>query len=726
MKKILAQLLLFTLLFQLHAAAQQPVDEEKVKKAVVLQKKMLQNPGEMMSIMEEIKTLKLNSAENKEVRTRMASHATDMINKSKQQAISMGGISEQQVKNKMEEANQILPVKDMARINAVLKRNLADGEIKAFCKAVHEAVKKKLDAKLITQAETFYSKLKATSPSATDMGNGAISCYLANLTKQSVYIMGRVCSEEKADANTLNNYAALLTNHGVEEGALPLLNYLNRTYPQDPVVLSNIALAWLGLGDLSTAGKYADTCIRFFPSWAHQAHYVKSIEKESTGDRQGAAEELKKSAGQVYSAEKESVLRKWGGKMESGYSKRRFPADALGLSKFNYPKIPYSAEEVMTSSEEWQGFRKELDQVIREHQAKTGKLNADVNQNSKAMAEEMMAKIKDANGRPGYYFAANNNQNMGWMNLFNTLSVEYAFQEEKLDKEYGELRKKDTVLRKMMLQKIEELNELYENTCGEGQGCPSEAICNSHKKVYDEYLGTINPLLDAFYQKFISFKRRSVNELVYAAKYAINEAEYERYKNDQQLNFLGKLRNVSYRVWEIFPDFGGEKHACMKVKPNPFKSKGLQRFEDIHCPPDWKLYLPGGSEVSTHCTKLTLKLAIDIKAISASISRTEDLLTGEWTNATIELGTKIGTTPIVGTAEDPIIKADAGAGSFIEIDRQGISDWGVKGKAGIGNDAVGVKGEVKISLMSGKPSFSAKSELKGAGKEIASTITKNY
>lgn len=92
---------------------------------------------------------------------------------------------------------------------------------------------------------------------------------------------------------------------------------------------------------------------------------------------------------------------------------------------------------------------------------------------------------------------------------------------------------------------------------------------------------------------------------------------------------------------------------------------------------------------------------------------------------TLTVGKEIGSQDIVGKGDDLLIQATVGAAGFIEIDRQGITDWGVKGNAGIGNDAVGAQGEVKISLMSGKPSFTSKAEMSGAGKEIVSTIFKN-
>lgn len=695
--------------------AQQPVNEEKVKKAVVLQKKMMQNPGEMMAISAELQALKLNSAEDKEVRTRMMKTANEMMTQGKQQAIQMGGVSEQQVKNKMEEASRILPAKDMARINAVLKRTLKEGEIKSFCKVVHEAVKKKLDAKLINQAETFYSTLKAKSPAAAEMGNGAISCYLTNLTQQSVYIMGRVCSEETADANTLNNYAALLTNHGVEEGALPLLNYLNRKHPQDPVVLSNIAMAWLGLGDLKKAGQYADTCIRFFPAWAHQAHYVKSIEKESTGDRQGAAEELKKSAGQVFSAEKESVLRKWGGKLSSSHHQKHLPADALGLSKFVFPSLPVTYQAHINNSEEWKAYYSELDAEIKKLEEKGRLLSKAENENSMAVAAAM---IKKAGNRSGYYFAAGNNTNLSWWNYFNEIEAEYAFKEEELRKELAELNLLSDSLTEEMYNTIK-AKDTYE--CGEGQTCPEAEICNIHLSAYNTYMESINRKLEEFYGTYMHFKRKSINERVYAAKYCLDDIPYENYKNSRQSEFLRAMRSIGYKKPALTPMFGGFGPACLNTKLNPFAKKGLQRFEDIHCPPDWKLDIPGGSGVSTHCTKITLTLGFGI----GSASYTEDLLTNEWTNMTLEIGKEIGSKDIIGKGEDVLVGANAGAAGYIEIDRQGITDWGVKGTAGLGNDAVGTQGEVKISLMSGKPSFSAKAEMNGAGKEITTGIFKN-
>jgi hypothetical protein len=47
------------------AVAQKPIDEEKIKKAVVLMQKMMEAPGQMQTVMTEMQALNLSGAEKK-------------------------------------------------------------------------------------------------------------------------------------------------------------------------------------------------------------------------------------------------------------------------------------------------------------------------------------------------------------------------------------------------------------------------------------------------------------------------------------------------------------------------------------------------------------------------------------------------------------------------------------------------------------------------------------
>jgi hypothetical protein len=697
MKKVLIHYCILFFLFQLSASAQKTVDEEKVKKAVVLMQKMMTSPGEVQNTITELQALKLTSAENKEAKTRMQQQAVSNAAKIKEEVMSKGGITQKQITTYQENKDRIVPERDDTRINAVLKRDLSDAEIKNYCKAVFDAVKKELNPAAVSQAEKIYAKLKAKQSSTVAMGNGAISCYLSNLTQQSIYIMGKVCSDDASNANNLNNYAALLTNHGVEQGAIPILNYLNKKYARSPVVMSNLSVAWMGLGEMKTAEQYADSCIRFFPGNAAQAHYVKAVVKESENNREAAITELKQSIGENYSAEKESLLRKMGGKLKAADHKKKLPADALGLSKFVYPELPMDYESAINSTQEWQTFYKNTDAAIQELQVKTNRLKKTYEEKVAADTKAAATAIKQKNGRLIYAFAANNNSNQSWNNFYQLLSEEFVKKEELFFKELNRLEKINAQSKEAMEAACDAVSKKYENFCGEGQKCPEAEICNAYLTQYNIYMLQMNKLYQKYFSDYIEHKRKMTNELVYAGKQSMDAAYYEYFASESKLQFLYTVKSVHFKTPNITPVLGGFKQYCINVKTNPFTNKGLAKWEEVHCQPDWKVNL-GTAGLATHCNKITL--TADILIGEASYSA--DVVTGEWTNFTLEIGREIG------SREVGAVEVSAGGKAFIEIDRRGISDFGVKGTAGVSAGATNAELEGKLSLMSGKASFETK------------------
>ncbi|MFN5646651.1 MAG: tetratricopeptide repeat protein [Sphingobacteriales bacterium] len=718
MKKVLIIFYTLLFLFQISVFAQKPIDEEKVKKAVVLMKKMMEDPGQMQAVLVEIEALKLNSAEDKEANKRFEKELMNKASEMKEKVMITGGITEKQITEMNENKDRIVPVRDDARINAVLKRNLSDGELKDFCRAVHEAVKKVMNPAAISQAEAIYSKMKAKYPSTEAMGNGAISCYLYNLTQQSIYIMGKVCSQDAGNANNLNNYAALLTNHGVEQGAIPILNYLHRKYARSPVILSNLSAAWMGLGEFKTAEKYADSCIKFFPGNAAQAHYVKSVVKESEGNRQGAIEELKKSIGESYSSEKANLLKKMGGELNASDYKKTLPADALGLSKFGFPELPKSCEVAVNATQEWDAYNKNIEAAIEEQKNKTERLKKEFDEKSIATYNAVMNSVKQKSGKSTYAFAANNNTNRSWDSYFKTLSGEFFKKGEIFKKELARLEAINKKEIKQMDLAFADVSKRYQNVCGEGQNCPETEICRAYQEVHDQYMLRMNSQYQKYFTEYIDYQRKKTNELVYAGRQFMEKEFYEYYASLSKLQFLGALKTVHYKKnYQIYPELGGFSKYCINVKTNPFTNNELANWNDLNCNNRWEMTLPFCG-VATDCDKITFKFDV----LFAEGSYSEDLFTGEWTNMTLEVGVGIGSKKVTDKLGVEIGGAEVEIVGFIEIDRSGTSDYGGKVKAAItGGEAVPVVGsmslieaEGKISLKSGKPSFEVKSDMSKA------------
>ncbi len=566
----------------------------------------------------------------------------------------------------------------------------------------------------VSQAEKIYTKLKAKYPSTAAMGNGAISCYLSNLTQQSIYILGKVCSEDAGDANNLNNYAALLTNHGVEQGAIPILNYLNRKFAKSPVVMSNLSLAWMGLGDLKTAEIYADSCIKFFPGNAAQAHYVKAVVKESEGNRQGAIEEMKQSIGKSYSAEKASMLKKMGGKLTASDFKKSLPADALGLSKFNFPSLPKTYEAAINSNLEWETFYNNLDLSINELEIKTARLKKEYDAKAAADAKAAIDFAKQKKGS-SYAFAANNNTNQSWNIFYQLMEEEFVKKEEVMMKEARQLTEKNS----KMLDELDTIVKVHLAKRFEqdalGKRFTDAEACNAYKEAYDNYMQPANTMFEIFHSAYIEHKRKMTNELVYSGKQFMDKEYYEYYASNAKLQFLYTLRSVSYEIPSFTPALGGYGSACINIKNNPFTNKGISKWEDTNCGNKWELNLPGGNKVSTDCNKISIKLDFQF----AEWTGTQDLFTGEWTNHTFEIGSNIGTKKIFGNAGKEVFEAGVEGGIVIEVelDRTGVNGWevkdyGGKGKVGVSGSEVTVIGaEGKVSLKSGKASFEIKSDL---------------
>jgi hypothetical protein len=678
----------------------------------------MEDPGQMQAVLVEIEALKLNSAEDKEANKRFEKELMNKASEMKEKVMITGGITEKQITEMNENKDRIIPVRDDARINAVLKRNLSDGELKDFCRAVHEAVKKVMNPAAISQAEAIYSKMKAKYPSTEAMGNGAISCYLYNLTQQSIYIMGKVCSQDAGNANNLNNYAALLTNHGVEQGAIPILNYLHRKYARSPVILSNLSAAWMGLGEFKTAEKYADSCIKFFPGNAAQAHYVKSVVKESEGNRQGAIEELKKSIGESYSSEKANLLKKMGGELNASDYKKTLPADALGLSKFGFPELPKSCEVAVNATQEWDAYNKNIEAAIEEQKNKTERLKKEFDEKSIATYNAVMNSVKQKSGKSTYAFAANNNTNRSWDSYFKTLSGEFFKKGEIFKKELARLEAINKKEIKQMDLAFADVSKRYQNVCGEGQNCPETEICRAYQEVHDQYMLRMNSQYQKYFTEYIDYQRKKTNELVYAGRQFMEKEFYEYYASLSKLQFLGALKTVHYKKnYQIYPELGGFSKYCINVKTNPFTNNELANWNDLNCNNRWEMTLPFCG-VATDCDKITFKFDV----LFAEGSYSEDLFTGEWTNMTLEVGVGIGSKKVTDKLGVEIGGAEVEIVGFIEIDRSGTSDYGGKVKAAItGGEAVPVVGsmslieaEGKISLKSGKPSFEVKSDMSKA------------
>ena len=256
---------------------------------------------------------------------------------------STSGINDAKIKKVVADENRIVPQKDAARINAALAVTISNAEVGSYINKTHLAVVSKLPATdKAKAAEIFQQIIKLKS----SVANTAVGLWMDGKPTLALYLMGEACKADPANTVNLNNYASFLTTCGAEQKALPILNNLNKRYPKNSSILNNITQAWLGLGDIQRAEKYADSTIRIY-AYHPQANMAKCLIEESKGNIPAAIAAAKKAISKSYSTEKENKLKKLGYDLKSDDINwnRPMPQDALGLAKFTWPEYPLNVEQ---------------------------------------------------------------------------------------------------------------------------------------------------------------------------------------------------------------------------------------------------------------------------------------------------------------------------------------------------------------------------------------------
>ncbi len=147
---------------------------------------------------------------------------------------------------------ELVPKKDIARINAIPKKKLVQADIGGYASNLYN--------KLLTKGNAtemaIVKKVIAASPKASDIGGASILCMLQGYPQAAMALSMKAVQADPSNPNWQNNMASLLTQYGYPEQAIPVLQKLKNQFPQNSTVLNNLGQAWLGLGELDSGKIY--------------------------------------------------------------------------------------------------------------------------------------------------------------------------------------------------------------------------------------------------------------------------------------------------------------------------------------------------------------------------------------------------------------------------------------------------------------------------------------
>ncbi len=148
--------------------------------------------------------------------------------------------------------SQLIPAKNAAKI-ASIKNNYSNAEATAAINNLYTKLLAKGDAKQIAMAKKAMQV--ATTPTA--LLDASTTAMLSAQQHTALLLALKAAQQNPINAVAINNVAALLTQYGYPEQAIPFLQKLQKENPFNSSILNNLAFAWLALGDAEKAYQYA-------------------------------------------------------------------------------------------------------------------------------------------------------------------------------------------------------------------------------------------------------------------------------------------------------------------------------------------------------------------------------------------------------------------------------------------------------------------------------------
>ena len=616
---------------------------------------------------------------------------------------SMNGMpkfTDQQIQDASVANDKIVPEKDLARIAIASSVTINDAGIPAYIDKIHTLVCRKMKPDYVVRAEEIYKSLSQNSSSPNAVSQYAVAVLIDGKPMLALYLLGKSC-KKLPDADNLNNYAAILTNLGAEQYAIPILNNLNTHYPQNSTIYNNLGQAWFGLGDIQKADEYIDKAIRLY-AYHPQANFTKCLIEESKGNIPAAVEAAKNSIKFGFSQKKADKLEKLGYKLKSKDINwdPQLPHDNLGLAKFKWPAYPLNVTDSKLLELAWEVFREECDSKINELQGQQ-----EILENQMVTQQEMRtSQLMQAN-KTGMQVSL-----FPEMTAKAIVKLSPTVQGIEAVNNYIFADKFESVL--VANNKLDELKNVensemeafyikYKDQFGEGKPNPYAAACKDENAIRNKFLNDANSLMQQTERVYLNAVSSLTDKLLYYRKYTQWPDEYAWTTVVAQISWL----TVISRQVVSFRDISGYcKYAQNDEKP---KMDSLQNFDDVACKYVSKTNL-GCFSIRSQCSRLIGEF--DCGGISIKAKQNDE--TNRFSGSVY-----VGASKSVSVGKGPLsAEAELTAAVGVELDERGKTDLVGKVGANInvaGQTVAGVEGRAGVN--SG-PSISGAGILSGIDK----------
>ncbi|MDN3655575.1 hypothetical protein QWZ08_08055 [Ferruginibacter paludis] len=489
---------------------------------------------------------------------------------------TVSGISDGQINKGMDDGSRIVPKKDLARIAIATSRTINDEEMPAYIGKIHSQITGKLHPEYKERADEIVQLITQNNNAPNAIGQAAVAVLTEEKPMLALYLLGIAC-KKSASADDLNNYAAVLTSLGAEPLAIPILNNLNKHYPQNSTIYNNLGQAWFGLGDMEKANKFIDSAIRIY-AFHPQANFTKCLIEESKGNTTGAIEAAKRSIKKGFSIAKANKLDKLGYQLKSDDVDwdAPMPKDELGLSKFRWPAYPKNVEDSKVLEPLWAIFKEECNAKISELQSQQAMLEKEMTDQQQLRKAALLDASQTGSGAtPLPEMAYKAFVKLAPMVKGIDAVNNYVFASELTPVINANATIDD--LQRIESEELSVFHKKYDDQFGEGKPNPFEAACKDENTIRNKFLNDANTLMEQKERVYLNYVSRQTDNLLYYRKYTQWPDEYAWTTVAAQISWLTQISRqiVSFR--------NANENCKYADKEEESKQDSLQNFDDVAC-----------------------------------------------------------------------------------------------------------------------------------------------
>lgn len=147
---------------------------------------------------------------------------------------------------------KLVPAKDIPRINSISKKAISDADIVANTALLYT----RLMAKIPPAEKAIVTNVTSKAKSGPSLMEAATISFVQGRNYAAIGLAMKAVQADPKNVIYQNNLAAILSQSGYPEKAIPYLRKLQGQFPFNSTVLHNLGYAWLQLGEVDTAHRF--------------------------------------------------------------------------------------------------------------------------------------------------------------------------------------------------------------------------------------------------------------------------------------------------------------------------------------------------------------------------------------------------------------------------------------------------------------------------------------